>query len=181
MSFCPKCGKEILDESLGCPICGVRDNTSPSPNTQKVSLQKSEQNADDFTMQDAKTSHQQFEGKQQTNGSNQGTWQSHDTTQSHSQYQDHTTYQQTEQVIPSAMKVLIIVLILLVGGIGWIAGLIAGIILMKSPIEDYRKFGKVITILSGCLLGIVLLCCVLNGVLGLVAFPFITESSLQPI
>lgn len=30
MSFCPKCGREIIDESLGCPICGVKENTRPA-------------------------------------------------------------------------------------------------------------------------------------------------------
>ena len=23
MRFCPKCGKEIVDESLGCPVCDM--------------------------------------------------------------------------------------------------------------------------------------------------------------
>lgn len=36
MSYCPKCGREILDESLGCPVCGVHEN--------KVSLKRKQAN-----------------------------------------------------------------------------------------------------------------------------------------
>ena len=30
MSYCPNCGRQILDESLGCPVCNVKNNTDPS-------------------------------------------------------------------------------------------------------------------------------------------------------
>lgn len=184
MSFCPKCGREILDESLGCPVCSVRENTQPNTEQQttqesaSVNLKKptqTEQEKGNATTENGASTQQQFTEAQQTN-QNQGTWNNTNTTQSH--YQNNQTYQagqQMEQVIPTALKALIIVLILLVGGIGWIAGLVAGIILMKSPFEDYQKFGKVITILSAVLLGLVLVCCVLNGVLGLFTLPFMTE------
>lgn len=185
MSFCPKCGREILDESLGCPVCSVRENTAPNTEQQttqesaSVNLKKpaqTEQEKGNATAENGASTQQQFTGAQQTN-EHQGTWNNTNTTQSH--YQNNQTYQtgqQMEQVIPIALKVLIIVLILLVGGIGWIAGLVAGIILMKSPFEDYQKFGKVITILSAVLLGLVLVCCVLNGVLGLFTIPFLPQS-----
>ena len=30
MSYCPNCGRQILDESLGCPVCNVRNNIDPT-------------------------------------------------------------------------------------------------------------------------------------------------------
>lgn len=51
MSFCPKCGREIIDESLGCPICGVKENTRPE--TTQPDEQPAEK-VDSFTVEDAK-------------------------------------------------------------------------------------------------------------------------------
>lgn len=77
-----------------------------------------------------------------------------------------------EQGIHPALKVIVIVLIILVGGIGAIAGLIAGIALMKSPVEDNQKFGKLITIISAVMLGLSLICCIIGGLSGLAAVPY---------
>ena len=134
MSFCPKCGKEIVDESLGCPVCDM------------AKKQEQTETVNSFVVEDDKGTYQKFENNQ--------------------------SYQQSqpvEQTIHPVLKVIVIVLIVLVGGVGAIAGLIAGIVLMKSPIEDYQKFGKLITIISTVMLGMSLLCCVLyvllNGAL----------------
>lgn len=51
MSFCPKCGREIIDESLGCPICGVKENTRPE--TTQADDQPAEK-VNSFTVEDAK-------------------------------------------------------------------------------------------------------------------------------
>ena len=48
MSFCPKCGREIIDESLGCPICGVKENTRPE--TTQADEQPAEK-VDSFTVE----------------------------------------------------------------------------------------------------------------------------------
>ena len=131
MSFCPKCGREIIDESLGCPICGVKENTRPE--TTQADDQPAEK-VNSFTVEDAKGTYQKFESTENTSG---GTWASGGT---------NTEYKPVnEQGIHPALKVIVIVLIILVGGIGAIAGLIAGIALMKSPVEDNQKFGKLIT------------------------------------
>ena len=130
VSFCPKCGREIVDESLGCPIC---DMAKKQDQTEKV---------DSFVIEDDKGTYQKFENNQ-----------------------PNQQYQSVEQTIHPALKVIVIALIILVGGVGAIAGLIAGIVLMKSPIEDYQKFGKLITIISAVMLGLSLLCCVLGNLL----------------
>lgn len=158
MSFCPKCGREIIDESLGCPICGVKENTRLE--TTQADDQPAEK-VNSFTVEDAKGTYQKFESTENTSG---GTWASGGT---------NTEYKPVnEQGIHPALKVIVIVLIILVGGIGAIAGLIAGIALMKSPVEDNQKFGKLITIISAVMLGLSLICCIIGGLSGLAAVPF---------
>lgn len=157
MSFCPKCGREIIDESLGCPICGVKENTRPE--TTQADEQPAEK-VDSFTVEDAKGTYQKFESTENTNS---GTWASGGT---------NTNYQPVNEGIHPALKVIVIVLIILVGGIGAIAGLIAGIALMKSPVEDNQKFGKLITIISAIMLGLSLICCIIGGLSGLAAVPY---------
>ena len=158
MSFCPKCGREIIDESLGCPICGVKENTRLE--TTQADDQPAEK-VNSFTVEDAKGTYQKFESTENTSG---GTWASGGT---------NTEYKPVnEQGIHPALKVIVIVLIILVGGIGAIAGLIAGIALMKSPVEDNQKFGKLITIISAVMLGLSLICCIIGGLSGLAAAPY---------
>ena len=162
MSFCPKCGREIIDESLGCPICGVKENTRLE--TTQADDQPAEK-VNSFTVEDAKGTYQKFESTENTSG---GTWASGGT---------NTEYKPVnEQGIHPALKVIVIVLIILVGGIGAIAGLIAGLIagiaLMKSPVEDNQKFGKLITIISAVMLGLSLICCIIGGLSGLAAVPY---------
>lgn len=158
MGFCPKCGREIIDESLGCPICGVKENTRPE--TTQADDQPAEK-VNSFTVEDAKGTYQKFESTENTSG---GTWASGGT---------NTEYKPVnEQGIHPALKVIVIVLIILVGGIGAIAGLIAGIALMKSPVEDNQKFGKLITIISAVMLGLSLICCIIGGLSGLAAVPY---------
>lgn len=158
MSFCLKCGREIIDESLGCPICGVKENTRPE--TTQADDQPAEK-VNSFTVEDAKGTYQKFESTENTSG---GTWASGGT---------NTEYKPVnEQGIHPALKVIVIVLIILVGGIGAIAGLIAGIALMKSPVEDNQKFGKLITIISAVMLGLSLICCIIGGLSGLAAVPY---------
>ena len=158
MSFCPKCGREIIDESLGCPICGVKENTRPE--TTQADDQPAEK-VNSFTVEDAKGTYQKFESTENTSG---GTWASGGT---------NTEYKPVnEQGIHPALKVIVIVLIILVGGIGAIAGLIAGIALMKSPVEDNQKFDKLITIISAVMLGLSLICCIIGGLSGLAAVPY---------
>ena len=158
MSFCPKCGREIIDESLGCPISGVKENTRLE--TTQADDQPAEK-VNSFTVEDAKGTYQKFESTENTSG---GTWASGGT---------NTEYKPVnEQGIHPALKVIVIVLIILVGGIGAIAGLIAGIALMKSPVEDNQKFGKLITIISAVMLGLSLICCIIGGLSGLAAVPY---------
>ena len=158
MSFCPKCGREIIDESFGCPICSVKENTHPE--TTQADDQPAEK-VDSFTVEDAKGTYQKFESTENTSG---GTWASGGT---------NTEYKPVnDQGIHPALKVIVIVLIILVGGIGAVAGLIAGIALMKSPVEDNQKFGKLITIISAIMLGLSLICCIIGGLSGLAAVPY---------
>lgn len=176
MSYCPKCGREIIDESLGCPICSVRENTRPDSSREQTEVHNKEQaettepvhKVDSFTVEDENGTKQKFENQQKVGG----TW-------GQSPNPDFNQPNPVEEkVIPTVLKVIIIVLLivisLFVSGFGAIAGLIAGIILMRSPVLDYQKFGKTITIISGVLLGISVICCLV--LTGLVSFGVITNS-----
>lgn len=158
MSFCPKCGREIVDESLGCPVCDVKEKAHGE--TSQADDQPAEK-VDSFTVEDAKGTYQRFESKEESSG---GTWASGGT--------NHNYQPVNEPTIHPALKVIVIVLIILVGGIGAVAGLIAGIVLMKSPVEDYQKFGKLITIISAIMLALSLVCCLIGGLTGLAAVPY---------
>ncbi|MEA5056974.1 MAG: hypothetical protein VB047_05385 [Anaerotignum propionicum] len=147
MSFCPKCGREIFDESLGCPVCTLNE----SKNTAKADVEEAEA-INEFTVEDKDGTSQKFQGESEARS-----WES---------YQSKEPKPVQEQVIPTVLKVITILLILFVGGIGQIAGLIAGVILLKSPIEDYSKFGKTLIIISSVMLGIWFLCCLIPGIFG---------------
>lgn len=162
MSYCPKCGKQILDESLGCPFCSVKDNVDYSKSAQEAQeinrqeIQQDEPEAEvvtDFTVED--TNSQRFESRVESGDNAGGT-----------SYGQGNAAGQQEQTIPTVLKVLIILGILLVGGIGAIAGLIAGAALLKSPYEDYRKFGKTMVVLGIVMLVLWLLCCYIVGLTG---------------
>ena len=71
--------------------------------------------------------------------------------------------------IPTAIKVLVIVLIVAVGGLGAIAGCVAGVALSKSPSEDYRRFGKTMMTVSIVMLVLSFICCVLGTAAGAIS------------
>lgn len=143
MSYCPKCGREILEESLGCPVCGVREN--------KVSLAKEkpeEEKAEpvtDFTVEDQNGYSQRFE--------------------SHSENGWEGSHPAEEKTLHPALKVVVIVMMVMVGGIGAIVGILGGAAMMKSPFEDYRRFGKTMVVVGSVMLALWFLCCVVNGVI----------------
>ncbi len=147
MSFCPKCGREIFDESLGCPVCTLNE----SKNTAKVDVEEAEA-INEFTVEDKDGTSQKFQGESEARS-----WES---------YISKEPMPAQEQVIPTVLKVIAILFTLFVGGFGQIAGLIAGVILLKSPIEDYSRFGKALIIISSVMLAFWLLCCLVQGVFG---------------
>lgn len=146
MSYCPNCGREILDESLGCPVCGVRENVDYS---KKQEEPKAESVAE-FTVEDSNGKTHHFENNEETGNA---------------EYRKKATVSEDATIHP-ALKVLVIVLIVMVGGLGAIAGCVAGVALSKSPSEDYRRFGKLMMTVSVVMIAIWLLCCIGAGLLG---------------
>ena len=73
-----------------------------------------------------------------------------------------------DATIHPAIKVLVIVLIVLVGGFGAIAGCVAGVVLSKSPAEDYRRFGKTLMTVSVVMLVLSFLCCGMSAGMGMI-------------
>ncbi len=159
MSFCPKCGREIIDETFGCPVCAFQkeDENTQTENTNHTDINQPYQGGAGNT--NGNQPYQGGGGAGNTN-SNQyyqgGTW-------NQPNYQNNQM-QQTNY-IQTPIKVMSIALIILTGGIGAIVSLVCGIIMMKNDVEEYRKFGQVITIVSAAMLAILFLCCVL-GVFG---------------
>ncbi len=142
MSFCPKCGREILDESLGCPVCNVKENKMPSGEEKAEVVQE-------FTVEDKDGSSQKFQSESEARD-----W---------GDYRSAETKPVQEQTVPTILKVIVVIAVIVAGGIGQIAGLVAGIVLLKSPIEDYRKFGKTLITISCIMLAIWFLCCIVGG------------------
>lgn len=152
MSYCPNCGRQILDESLGCPVCNVRNNVDPSKTV--IDGQAEEIRAETveiFTVEDGQGNSHHFESSAETGKA---------------EYRKKAAPAEEAKIHP-ALKVLIIVLIVLVGGFGAIAGCVAGVVLMRSPSADYRSFGKLMTTVSVAMLFISFLCCGVSATMGL--------------
>ena len=151
MSYGPNCGRQILDESLGCPVCNVKNNTDPSwtsfdGKAEEVKAEK----VDAFTVEDSDVKTHHFESSTETG---------------EAEYKKKQSVAEDARIHP-LLKVLVIVLIVMVGGFGAIAGCVAGVVLMKSPAEDYRRFGKIMVTVSLVMLLLSFLCCGMSATMG---------------
>ena len=149
MSYCPNCGRQILDESLGCPVCNVRNNIDPTKKPVPTE-QTDEYKEDNSFREEAKA--EQAETVDSF-------------TVEDAAYKKKNTVD-ADAKIPTAIKVLVIVLIVAVGGLGAIAGCVAGVALSKSPSEDYRRFGKTMMTVRIVMLVLSFICCVLGTAAG---------------
>ncbi len=153
MSYCPNCGRQILDESLGCPVCNVRNNIDPSKEV--IDSQAEEikaETVEEFTVEDHDGKSHHFESSAETG---------------EAEYKKKATVAEDAKIHP-AIKVLVIVLVILVGGFGAIAGCVAGVVLSKSPAEDYRRFGKTLMTVSVVMLVLSFLCCGMSAGMGMI-------------
>lgn len=157
MSYCQNCGRQILDEQMGCPVCNVKNNTDPSWSSfegqaeeVKAEAEVKAEVVDEFTVEesDGKTHH--FESSTETG---------------EAEYKPKQTVAADATIHP-LIKVAVIVLIVMVGGFGAIAGCVAGVVLSKSPAEDYRRFGKLLMTVSIVMLAVSFLCCGMGATLG---------------
>ncbi|MBQ2879108.1 MAG: hypothetical protein IJE27_00270, partial [Anaerotignum sp.] len=145
------CGRQILDESLGCPVCNVRNNIDPSKEV--IDSQAEEikaETVDSFTVEESDGTSHRFESSAETG---------------EAEYKKKATVAEDAKIHP-LIKVLVIVLIVMVGGFGAIAGCVAGVVLMKSPAEDYRRFGKTMVTVSLVMLLLSFLCCGMSATMG---------------
>lgn len=153
MSYCPNCGRQILDESLGCPVCNVRNNIDPSKETIDGQAEEIKaETVDAFTVEDSDGKTHHFESSAETG---------------EAEYKKKATVAEDAKIHP-AIKVLVIVLVILVGGFGAIAGCVAGVVLSKSPAEDYRRFGKTLMTVSIVMLVLSFLCCTMSAGMGMI-------------
>ena len=152
MSFCTECGRQILDETKGCPVCnaGKAQETPWTDFNTRTEDTKAEK-VDAFTVEDGQGNSHRFETNEETG---------------HAEYQSKTKVA-SEATIHPALKVLVIVLIVMVGGLGAIAGCVAGVVLSKSPSEDYRNFGRLMMKVSIVMLVVSFVCCGVSAGMGI--------------
>ena len=154
MSYCPNCGRQILDESLGCPVCNVRNNIDPAKTVVDGQAEEIKaETVEEFTVEDNDGTFHHFESSSETG---------------EAEYKKKQTVAADAKIHP-AIKVIVIVLIVMVGGFGAIAGCVAGVVLSKSPAEDYRRFGKTLMTVSIVMLVISFLCCGLSTGMGMIS------------
>ena len=151
MSYCPNCGRQILDESLGCPVCHVKNNVDSSWSSfeSKAEEVKAE-TVDTFTVEEQDGTSHHFESSAETG---------------EAEYKKKKTVAADAKIHP-VIKVLVIVLVVMVGGFGAIAGCVAGVVLSKSPAEDYRNFGSLLMKVSILMLVLSFLCCGMSAATG---------------
>ena len=153
MSYCPNCGRQILDESLGCPVCNVKNNIDPSKTVIDGQAEEIKAEAvEEFTVEDSDGKSHHFESSVETG---------------EAEYKKKATVAEDATIHP-AIKVLVIVLVVMVGGFGAIAGCVAGVVLSKSPAEDYRRFGKTLMTVSIVMLVLSFLCCGMSAGMGMI-------------
>ena len=153
MSYCPNCGRQIMDESMGCPVCNVRNNVDPSKEVIDGHAEEIKaETVDAFTVEDNEGNSHHFESSAETG---------------EAEYKKKATVAADAKIHP-LLKVAVIVLIVMVGGFGAVAGCVAGVVLSKSPAEDYRKFGKLLMTVSVVMLVVSFLCCGLSAGMGLI-------------
>ena len=157
MSYCPNCGRQILDERLGCPVCNVRNNIDPS---QEVIDGQAEEikaeTVDSFTVEDSDGQSHHFESSTETG---------------EAEYKKKTGVGSDAKIHP-LLKVAVIALIVMVGGFGAVAGCVAGVVLSKSPSQDYRDFGSLLMKVSIAMLVVSFLCCLMSTGMGFVGSIF---------
>ena len=76
MSYCPNCGRQILDESLGCPVCNVRNNIDPSKEVIDGQAEEVKAEAvEEFTVEDHDGKSHHFESSAETGEAEYKKWQ----------------------------------------------------------------------------------------------------------
>ena len=157
MSYCPNCGKQILDENLGCPVCNAKNNIDPSKDVIDGHAEEVKaETVEEFTVEDSDGRTHHFESSTETG---------------EAEYKKQSKVAEDAKIHP-LLKVAVIVLIVMVGGFGAVAGCVAGVVLSKSPSQDYRDFGSLLMKVSIVMLVVSFLCCGISTGMGLVGSIF---------
>lgn len=168
MNFCPNCGRKILDESLGCPLCGVKNNRE-SQQADHASGGYGGNEKKEGVQEENNTLTSVSGTKNGRNYSSDGS-DKYDTPRNYDNRSGYDNQGVEEKDLPKILKVILIVLIIAVGGPGAIVGIFGGIVLMKSPYEDYRKFGKAMLIVGLVMLIVGFVCFGAMGLFGVASY-----------
>lgn len=123
MSYCPNCGRQILDERMGCPICSVRDNVDYSKTVIDGQAEEIKaETVEEFTVEDGSGTSQRFENRQTMGGG--------------------AANPVPDKELHPVIKVLIIAAMIFIGTFGAVIGILVAMALKKSPYESYQKFGR---------------------------------------
>ncbi len=180
--FCTQCGKELEEGSNICKHCN-HERTTVS--LDKEDLEKKEnavgeeeievEKVESFTVEDANGTKQHFTSKTVDTNSKEQQQMNQSKEQDKKQNQEQFQQQQTESVpiqekqLNGLIKAILIFSIIVLGGMGAIVGLVVGTTLLRSPIKDYRQFGKTLVLISAIYIVIWLLCCAVMGIFELLA------------
>ena len=157
MSYCPDCGRQILDENLGCPVCNARNNIDSAKEVIDGQAEEIKaETVEEFTVEDSDGKTHHFESSAETG---------------EAEYKKQSKVAEDAKIHP-LLKVAVIVLIVMVGGFGAVAGCVAGVVLSKSPSQDYRDFGSLLMKVSIVMLVVSFLCCGISTGMGLVGSIF---------
>ena len=125
MSYCPNCGRQILDERMGCPVCSVRENRDYSKTVIDAKAEEIKaETVEEFTVEDKNGTSQRFENQKAMGGG--------------------TASPVQDKELHPVVKVLIIAAMIFIGTPGAVIGILAAMMLKKSPYESYQKFGKML-------------------------------------
>lgn len=183
--FCTQCGKELEEGSNICKHCNHertvsldkqeldrkeldrKENAVGDVGEEEIEVEKVES----FIVEDANGTKQHFTSKTvDTNFKEQKQTQTQqskeqDTKQFHQQQQQETeAVPIQEKQLNGLIKAILIFSIIVLGGMGAIVGLVVGTTLLRSPIQNYRNFGKTLVLISTIYIVIWLLCCAVMGV-----------------
>ena len=141
LSYCPKCGRRIYEEEKGCEFCGIVNDESL---WEGVGGMKNQTNSLDYGLEEKQEELQKdiliknIESEwEQTN---------QQIVQEETEGTDKKGLFQKGKVLSPFEKGSMIVMLLLIGPGGVLFGLVKGVILLRSPIESNRKFGKILLV-----------------------------------
>ena len=166
MSYCTRCGRAIVDEEKGCQYC----NAGPVDLKKDSSMQSDE--AEKSNGPEEKAVEQQ-ENEVPKKPENSPALTPNDTVKITNPNPNPNgegaplPEGPPQKRLSNGAKVALVAVTLLIPAIGYVIGIIVGVVYMNKPDEDCKSFGKALLILSLIMIALSVLCCIGTTVLGI--------------